>query len=265
MAASLIFFLQSILTQTLSLFGIFFVFGFILSILQEWTNSRYRRTIGWRGILWTAWIGTPVHEISHWILAKLFRHRVIALSLFSPNKKTGGLGHMEHTFDATSLYQRIGNFFIGAAPMFGGSFILLLLLIALLSDGARIWHIAAGMKIESLSSILHTVKETVAALFSREHMHSWRFWVFLYLSFAVAAHLAPSHEDRKNMWGGFFALLALLVILDVIALLIRVDAMSIVLYIHRALGALTVFLAYAAIVSFVHWIAAVIVLAPFRR
>ena len=64
-------------SQLIGVFGIFFVFGFVLSRLQRWTSSNYYRSVGWKGILWTAWLGTPIHELSHVFFAWLFRHRII--------------------------------------------------------------------------------------------------------------------------------------------------------------------------------------------
>ena len=43
--------------QLAGVFGVFFIFGFILAKLQNWTSSLYLQTVGWKGILWTAWIG----------------------------------------------------------------------------------------------------------------------------------------------------------------------------------------------------------------
>ncbi len=46
--------------QLLGVLGIFFAFGFVLSKIQHLTQRIYLRSTGWKGILWTAWIGTPV-------------------------------------------------------------------------------------------------------------------------------------------------------------------------------------------------------------
>src|SRR3989338_501064 len=106
--------------QIVGLLGTFFFIGFLLSKIQERTQQAYRAVVGWKGILWTAWFGTPLHEFGHIIFAKIFRHRVEEISLFRPNKTTGTLGHVSHSYNPKSLYQQIGNFFIGGAPMIFG-------------------------------------------------------------------------------------------------------------------------------------------------
>ena len=47
------------------------------------TNRIFSR-LGWKGLLATAWLGVPVHELSHAIACKIFGHRIEKLSLFSP-------------------------------------------------------------------------------------------------------------------------------------------------------------------------------------
>ena len=100
-------FLRTLALEIVGLFGIFFALGFVLSKLQTAVQTNYHRTIGWKGILLTAWIGTPIHEISHIFFAKIFRHRITHVSLFKPNKVTGNLGHVEHSYNSLSLYQPI--------------------------------------------------------------------------------------------------------------------------------------------------------------
>ena len=113
---------QAALTQLIGVLGIFFLFGWLLSIIQTWTQQKYHESVGWKGILWTAWLGTPIHEVGHMVFAKLFRHRIERVALFQPNEETGDLGSVGHSFAKYSLYQRIGNFFIGAAPLIFGSY-----------------------------------------------------------------------------------------------------------------------------------------------
>src|SRR3989344_5835128 len=186
--------------QIFGLFGIFFILGFILSKLQEKTHKIYQQTIGWKGILWTAWVGTPFHEFGHYFFAKLFRHKIIKFKLFDPNQETGELGSVDHSFKKTSLYQRIGNFFIGVAPMIFGSIVLILLAYFFLPHGKEI------------NSIL-----SISAL------KSWNYWLFLYLSFCIASHLAPSKVDRKGMWSCFLYIIFILLLINIFGILFNLN------------------------------------------
>lgn len=73
------------LTQVVGLLGFFFVFGLALYLLERWTNNCFYKTIGWKGVLWTAWIGAPVHESGHALFCLLFRHQIAEIRFFSPD------------------------------------------------------------------------------------------------------------------------------------------------------------------------------------
>ena len=258
--------LSTVALQIAGLFGIFFVFGFILSKLQEWTQTEYMNSVGWRGILWTAWIGTPIHEAGHAIMAKLFRHRIERFAIFAPNRNSGELGAVDHSFNPRSLYQRLGNFFIGAAPMIFGSLALFLLVRYLLPNGPSVLLPLVGITANSnLQEIPLHVFATLGQLFSFANIHSWSFYLFLYVSFAVASHLAPSKLDRGQIWGGFFWILLILIAANAVAMLVHRDITSYVLYINKYLAIFTVIFLYATIISLLHWCLIKVVLAPFKR
>ncbi len=241
---------ELIFVQIVALFGIFFVFGYILFFLQQKTQSNYRRIIGWKGILLTAWIGTPIHELGHLFFAKLFNHKVTKVNLFRPNPKTGSLGNVDHNYNRRSLYQRIGNFFIGAAPMIFGSFFLVLLLYFIVPGGKEIF--APLKNGDSLPAILNSIKLTLQKLFVFSNVSSLSFWIFLYISFCVSAHIAPSKEDRRAMWSGLFFIMVILLIINLIALWLSIDFTEYILSINQYLGIFFAILIYSFIISFLH-------------
>src|SRR3989338_7078705 len=172
--------LQTTVVQLIGILGLFFILGFILSKLQEWTQRNYQRSIGWKGILWTAWIGTPFHELGHAFFVKLFRHQITRIALFQPNQATGELGQVEHRYNPASLYQKIGNFFIGAAPLIFGSLLLWLLARYLLPNGEAIFAPLARIE-SSLTSLARVASQALFNLFAVENLRAWNFWLFLYI------------------------------------------------------------------------------------
>lgn len=255
---------KAVVAQIVGVFGIFFVFGLILSKLQEWTHGVYRAGVGWKGILLTAWIGTPIHELGHVFFAKLFRHRIVSISLFKPNERTGGLGHVNHSYNEKNVYQKIGNFFIGAAPLIWGGIALGLLLYFCVPNGRDIFA-ATQIAPVSVTVVGQSIWNILQLLFSPENFHHWYFFAFLYVSFCVASHMAPSKEDRRGMWRGFFWLVCLVIIGNMLALLFKTDITRHILLVNRHLHTVVALCVYATLISFVHFMAASIILLPFKK
>lgn len=238
--------------QIFGLFGIFFILGFILSKLQEKTHRIYQQTIGWKGILWTAWIGTPFHEFGHYFFAKLFRHKILKVRIFDPNQETGELGRVDHSFNKISLYQRIGNFFIGAAPMIFGSAILALLAYYFLPAGNEL--IITLSNTNNISNLLANILQNIYNSFlSAPALKSWNYWIFIYLSFCIASHLAPSKTDRKGMWGGFIYIVILILLINIFGVIFKIDSTAMIFKMRKYLNILTAIFLYALIISFLHY------------
>ncbi len=253
---------KTTILQLIALFGLFFAFGLALSHLQTKTHELYRRVFGWNGIVFTAWFGTPFHELGHVFFAKLFRHQIEAVSLFEPNKETGSLGHVEHSFNPLSLYQRIGNFFIGAAPLLFGLLILSLFVVFLLPNGYTILSPLATSDSSSILSLGKGLMTALSGLFSVSNLTSWNFWVFLYISFCVAAHMAPSKRDRKNMWGGLAWVTVILLVINLLFLSIGIDATTSILKLQYILGFIVGLFLYAMCIAVLHYFLAYLILHP---
>jgi hypothetical protein len=257
--------IQTVMIEIIAILGIFFFIGFILSKLQQATHNNYRKTIGWKGILLTAWIGTPIHELGHIFFAKIFRHKIEQVNFFKPNKHTGELGHVDHSYNKRSIYQQIGNFFIGAAPMIFGSIVLIALFYFLVPNAKEILlpltQANTPLSIESFVA----VKNIVLFLFSRAHLDSPAFWIFLYISFCISAHIAPSKQDRTGMWKGFFWMILVLIICNSIPLVLGVDVLKYVSKIYASTTAVAALFLYTLIISLIHFAASWLLLAaPYR-
>ncbi len=239
--------------QLAGIFGVFFLLGYLLSKLQKLSNENYLKALGWKGILWTAWIGTPFHELGHYLFAKIFHHKVVEIALFRPNKETGGLGHVNHSYKKSSIYQTLGNFFIGAAPMIFGTLLLFLLLSFLLPNGKGILSVLIDAR-TSLSSLVASIPTVFGMIFSTTNIITWQFWLFLYLSFAISSHIAPSNQDRKGMWSGFLWIVILIFLLNFAALLLRIDLTSYILKTAGYLNVLTALTLYALVMSIIHYL-----------
>ncbi|MGL5576587.1 MAG: hypothetical protein ACRDCW_13700, partial [Sarcina sp.] len=119
---------------TISIVGVLFLFGMLLKIIQRTTTRNLVSKLGPKIIIITGLIGTTVHETSHYLMAKLFGHKVSDIKLFSLELKSETLGYVRHSYNKRNYYQRIGNFFIGVAPILIGTGVVILLLKFLVPD-----------------------------------------------------------------------------------------------------------------------------------
>jgi hypothetical protein len=207
----------------------------LMLVVGRWTGQRLYSTFGWKGILALAWLGTPVHELSHLLACLIGRNEVTDFALFKPDKSTGSLGYVQHSYDRNSLYQRfIGNTLIAVAPFFGGALVIYLLTRhfypTLLPGGSEASLLAwermgsvAGLT-DLLSSWWRYFSRFVTELASIDKFADWRFWIYVWAMISVAAHLAPSPADFEGFWGPALILLAVLFVGNIGLAALRVDA-----------------------------------------
>ncbi|MDW1505786.1 hypothetical protein R7D97_16505 [Vibrio sp. Vb5031] len=206
------------LTTLLSTSGLFLAFVVTLYLLQRLTCGLAARQFGGKSIYLSAIVGTPVHEISHALICLPFFHKINEVALFKPDG-TGTLGYVTHSYNPANLWQQIGNFFIGVAPLFGGTAAIYILTYSFLPYGENVIDV-----IDSLSApFSHTSGFTtfVTALFDAVLKLSSVLWViaqdspgkfaiWMYLTAAIALHMSPSPADLRGSVKG--ALLLLLVL-----------------------------------------------------
>lgn len=200
-----------LLVQVSTLVGGFALLAVALHLVERRVSRRLSHQFGWRSVLATGWLGVPLHELSHLAACWLFRHRVVAVSLFDPDPRTGTLGYVQHAYRRRSLYQIAGNFFIGVAPLVGGSLFLMAMLWLLLPDLGTLAAPSAAVDPNPLGQVAGTgvaALEMLRRLFSGGHMASWRLWVFLAIALCTAMHMAPSRPDLAGALPGFLLVLA---------------------------------------------------------
>ncbi len=181
----------------------FVIFALLIHFLERLIQTRLASRFGWKAVLWTGWLGTPIHELSHWVLCKVFRHKVLEMALFEPDIRSGRLGFVRHSWNTGNWFEEVGNFFIGLAPLVGGSLALAGLLWFFYPDAVvnMISNSGFGDDLNSLerpsfvNMIFGSVKSLLGDLISPAQLVSWRFWLFTYLVLCVGSHMAPSRSD----------------------------------------------------------------------
>lgn len=214
----------------------------VLNIIANEQNKRLYYIAGWNGLLLTGWIGTPIHEFSHWIAALLSGHKIVELKLFKPDPKTGSLGYVTHTFNPHNFYQAIiGNTFIAIAPFFGGALVIYLLVFFLLPDFSlyssevpRVYYITSENYLTWKSYVLFgaTVidffRYLIDLILNAHMLSDWKFYVFVFILFGIANHLSPSASDFKNFWQPLTVLILFVTLLNLIILPFMKNSMNVI-------------------------------------
>lgn len=175
--------------------------------LQERAAGRFlSHRLGWRSVLVTGWLGVPLHELSHLLLALLFGHRVIAWRLFDPDPVSGTLGYVRHAYSRRSPWQVVGTVFIALAPVVAGGAALAGLLTWVLPPAARaeLWRGAAGLEQASGAAELAPLLWALAGDLATQVWAHRSVWLPLqcYLAACVASHMSPSRADLAGALAG---------------------------------------------------------------
>lgn len=221
------------------------LFAITIHWIEYFTFRNLARQFGWRVVLWTGWLGTPIHELSHAVMCKLFHHRIDELVLFEPDREAGRLGYVRHSYRTGNWFEEVGNVFIGIAPLIGGSLVLAGLLWLFYRDAAAAGVAAAG-EAEGIARITETTRAILASIFRPEHFSRVSFWVFLYLVLCVGLHMAPSGSDYRGSARGWWMVGGTLFAISLLLVLLRFDVPGTITFLWSLLTPLYAVLFLAA-------------------
>lgn len=204
------FFLQLLFTV-----GIVVVFGWLIALC----NKLFYRNFGRDALTAcyiTGFIGTPIHECSHALMCLIFGHKVTEIKLFQIDSDDGTLGYVKHSYNRRNIYHRIGNFFIGVAPITVISAVLYLLAYFLLPGFVS--GISGAIEI---NDFVHNFGAVFTGLWQVLKMFvlgitSWQWWVFVLVGCFLALHMTLSGLDIKGALDGLLFLVVAMLIADFI-------------------------------------------------
>ncbi len=207
--------------ETVYLTAVMIVIGFFLGVLRSNSLKNFQRRFGSKSLMITGFIGVPIHELSHGLIALLFGHKITEVKLFQKPDANGTMGYVKHSYRKNNLYHEIGNFFIGIAPMFGGtiSIIALMRFTIARSYFNLIEILEKGLKFEVLNkevfyNILLLYRSFLKNIFLIENFKNPYFYLFLFLSICIASHISLSKADVKGASKGLGVIFLLLLILN---------------------------------------------------
>jgi hypothetical protein len=256
MSSILLTVLKISLIEMLYLTGLLILVGLILGFLERLSNNFMQRAIGRKGILITAWLGTPIHEIGHALMCLLFHHKITKLQFLNVKGQSEVLGYVQHSYNKNNLYQRIGNLFIGLGPIFSGTFSLILALYLLLPHSYAVFKrfLIQGINSDKidlnlLSSLLESGWTLFKSIFTTNNLGNPLFWLFIIIAICVSSHIALSKSDINGAKDGFFVLFVLIFIINLLLRIFSVNSPNYIITLGRYNAHLMAFLMIALLFS----------------
>ena len=217
--------LLAFLLQILFTIGVIALGGFLIALCNRFFYANFGENA--RGVCYvTGALGTPVHELSHALFCLIFAHKIDEIQLFQINSEDGTLGYVSHSYNPKNIYQRIGNFFIGIAPIVVISGLLFLVAWLLMPNTvrimvARISHISMR---GGIGNVFTSYFSAMGAFF--QAVTNYRWWIFILVGAFFALHMTLSGADIKGALSGLLLVVALFLIADVVLGLIGTDVLD---------------------------------------
>ena len=209
--------------QLLFVLGPMLVIAVVLQYVSRFVRTRAARAIGFNAYIYLTAPGVMIHELGHAFFCVTFLHKIVKMQLFSP-KADGTLGHVDHSYNPKSTYQKIGNFFIGTGPIWFGTATIYLLSQILLDHSAES-HVAGMTSSDAAfdfvaigQQVLAGAWQLFAGMVHPQMFSSWQFWLFVYLVFCIGSHITLSPPDIAGAWRGFVSLVAFMLIVNLLTL-----------------------------------------------
>ena len=206
-------FLRYLLTLILSTLGVFFLCGLTVHLIARAFSALMGRGSGAVFDV-TSVIGTPVHELGHAAMCKLFCHKITRMKLWNPRPENGVYGFVEHSYSKRNLWARFGNLFIGMGPLFSGLGVTVLTLWLCFPS---LWEeylqaSAFTANAPSLTDVFADVFLLFKAL-PRAFASSWlKSLLGLVIILPVSLHISMSPQDIKGSLGALLPTLVFLVL-----------------------------------------------------
>lgn len=196
-----------------------YVFGLIYKFVGGKSSTYIQRNFGWTGYCVLGSVGVTFHEIAHLITALIFRHKINEVRLFRPfqGKVDGTLGYVNHSFNSRSIYQRVGNFFIGTAPMFFGAGLLFILL--------RVAYPTSFMSVTEIGEIPNALLFAFSNTFNREVLFTIWTPVLLLFAIFICPYMHMSWADVKGATAGALGLALVTLIISLASMVFPANIM----------------------------------------
>jgi hypothetical protein len=200
-------------TQIIIIFGPLLLLAFLMNFIASSCERISLKVIREDIYLYLfAWLGTTIHEAGHALFAVIFRHKINKIKFFSPDPATGTLGYVDHSYNKKSLYQQVGNLFIGIGPiimcclvLYALSYLLFRIKLNNLSTltiNTETFHSSATF-MAAVAEIWSGIKAFVSEVFSGSHSSFLKVAIFVYCFYSIGSSITLSKSDLATSGKGF--------------------------------------------------------------
>ncbi len=214
-------------TQIFILLGPLLILSLIMHLISKQNEKTGCRIFGVKAYLYIfAWLGTAIHELGHAVFALIFGHKIHAIKLFSPDPVSGTLGYVKHSYNKNSIYQNIGNFFIGIGPIILGALSIYLLSIVLYGKGIirfnTLLDFSAVNSFDSAFILFKSVFFDFTTFITETIFGSssawWKTCLMIYFLFAAGSSVSLSFSDIRTARKGLMFIIVAIFILNLASL-----------------------------------------------
>lgn len=211
--------------ETIYIVGIIIIIGLFLGVLRNYSIKNLYTGFGMKAVMITGIIGVPIHELSHAITAVLFRHKVTEIKLLQKPDENGVMGYVNHAYNRNSIYQQVGNFFIGIAPIFGGALSIIVLMHFIIPKAYN-QYVGILIKDFHVTSLNKTIAEEILisyvrlikTIFSFKNFENPLFYLFLFVAICISSHISLSTADIKGASRGLGVIFFILLMINIFGL-----------------------------------------------
>jgi hypothetical protein len=218
----------STLNQLFMLFGPLLALVVLLNITAIFTARLSVRFWGRNLFLYGfGWLGCSVHELSHAFFALIFGHKISEIALFEPNSNGESLGHVSHSYNKNSIYQKTGNFFIGISPLLFGGIVLFFCVLLLfhfdvtaLSSFRISTHVLTDLTLlkQIGINIWNSLITFSNIVFTGSASVWWKSALLIYILYSTGSSMTLSKSDVGSAISGFLWLIIIFLIFNLLTL-----------------------------------------------
>lgn len=196
-------------------FSFFLLVAWLLQYITRGMSRLWTEILGERSFLIISSPGVVIHELGHALFCLVFLHAITDIKFFTlSNDDT--LGYVSHRYNPDSLYQSVGNFFIGIGPIILG-----VALISLFTG--ELGGSSFSTDVDSFESIWEVLGEAITgalSMFGSIFTPDFLFqpWSLLWLVavILIGSHITLSEPDIEGASEGACCIVSLFLLYNLI-------------------------------------------------